>query len=146
MRDTIAAFFAVLFATAIYGVSTAQSDDCGREALTAIVAQASKALTIMNKDKTASFQLRLKELKAKRRWTDEQLLQEAAPIVKNPSVAAFDTKTKAIFGQITGLGSEQAQPTCAMRDKLNELLAALVKNNVEKWALIMDAVDAELSK
>lgn len=124
----------------------AAEEECGRDALKQIVAQAGTALTIMNKDKTESFHLRLKELKNKRGWSDKEMLTKAAPIVKNEEVSAFDVKTKIIFAQITELGQGANAPSCKMRDQLQELLGSLVENTVAKWALIMDAIEAELAR
>lgn len=128
----------------VHGIAAAE--ECGRDDLKQIVTQAGTALTIMNKDKTEAFHLRLKELKNKRGWTDKEMLTKAAPIVKNDAVTAFDAKTKIIFAQITNLGQGAETASCQMRDRLQGLLGNLVENNVAKWALIMDGLEAELKK
>lgn len=142
----------LVFVLLLFGaVHAAQGEDCGPEVLKRIVGQASKALTIMNKDKTASFQQRLRELKRKRGWTDQQMLSLAAPIVENEAVAQYDQRTKGIYAQISSLGKADVGKVdrdgrCVVRDKLDSLLTELVENNVQRWAMITDALEAELAK
>jgi hypothetical protein len=122
------------------------AEDCGKQALAAIVGKTSDQLIATNTKKTAEFQKKLFMLKKLNGWNDKDLISKAEPLVKNRQVAEFDKNNEKILAEISGLGQKSEPEQCAMRDRLSELLRKLSNNNETKWAHIMNSIDAALSK
>lgn len=103
----------------------------------------------LNQKNKPHLQEKLKQLKAKRGWSQDQFLREAAPFVKDDQIDAFDNRTGVLLGMITSMGEEGsagAAPDCAMLGTLRGHMTALIETQNAKWTHIFSKVDAELAK
>jgi hypothetical protein len=98
---------------------------------------------------TPPFQARLRQLKEKRRWSDEQFMKEAEPLVRDDTIAGFDGRSEDLLARITGAGQASpagAIPDCSLLGGLRESMRSLVATQEAKWAYMFERIDAELKK
>ena len=62
--------------------------DCAKADFEAVVNEAGAALRDLNRQNTPVFQGKLRELKDKRSWGNDQFLKQAEPFVRDETVAA----------------------------------------------------------
>src|SRR6476620_161052 len=65
---------------------------CSKADFEAVVDDAAGALRGLAQQNTPQFQAKLRQLKVKRGWTDDQLLKEAEPLVRDDRIAEFDER------------------------------------------------------
>jgi hypothetical protein len=131
------------------GIALAQAAQCSKSDFEAVVDEAAGALRALNQQNTPPFQAKLRQLKEKRGWGHDQFMQEAAPFVRDETIAAFDQKSAAFLAQITSGGQEGAAggaPDCALLAELRATLKMLIETQQAKWAYMADKIDAELRK
>ena len=122
---------------------------CSKADFEAVVDEAAGALRGLAQQNTPPFQAQLRQLKAKRGWSDDQLLKEAEPLVRDEKIAGFDEKSADLLARITGAGRAGASgdaPDCALLVGLRASMAALVETQKAKWAYMFDKIDKELRK
>ncbi|MBS0243552.1 MAG: hypothetical protein JSS20_15355, partial [Proteobacteria bacterium] len=85
-----ALFGAALGAVTLVPLATATAADCSRADFEAVVSMTAEALRQLNQANKPAFQAKLRELKVKRGWNQDQFLAEAAPIVQDPTIARYD--------------------------------------------------------
>ncbi len=99
--------------------------------------EAAASLRDLNNKNRPDFQERLRKLKDKRGWDNDQFLKEAAPFVKDDAIEVFDNKTNDLLAEISSMGQEGATanvPDCEVLGKLRTQMALLVDTQVSKWA------------
>lgn len=127
----------------------AQSASCSKAEFEAVVDSAAAALRDLNHKNRPLFQEKLRELKTKRAWTDDQFLKEAAPLVKDDKTDALDQASSTLLAKITSMGAEGAQaktPDCALMSELNGYMQQLVSAQTEKWTYLFDKLSSEMAK
>ncbi len=137
----------VSFSVVPFGNVTAQT--CAKADFEAVVGTASSTLREMTARNTPTFQEKLRDLKDKRRWTYEQFVTEAAPLVADEKIAEYDAKSVEFLTKINALGSEGAGGTkadCGLLEKLRLDLAALVDTQTQKWSYMFGKLEAEMVK
>lgn len=133
--------------TGMPGAASAQP--CSKADFQAVVNGAAAALRDLNQKNRPSFQEKLRELKAKRGWSNDQFLKEAAPLVKDDNIDRLDTTSSELLAKITAMGQEGANakaPDCSMMSELNGHMQKLVSAQTEKWSYMFDKLSAELAK
>jgi hypothetical protein len=131
------------------GVALAQAPQCSKADFEAVVDEAAGALRDLARQNTPQFQARLRQLKVKRGWSDEQFLKEAEPLVRDDNIAGFDQRSEALLARITGAGqsaSPGGAPDCALLGSLRASMAALIETQKVKWAYMFGRIDGELGK
>lgn len=120
---------------AVGAATNAAAQTCTREDFTKVVGEAADALKALNDDNARAFQSKLRELKTKRGWTHEQFMKEAAPLVRDERIAAYDEETNAILTSINNLSEapEPQKPDCKLLGDLKAQMAQLVKITQAKW-------------
>lgn len=153
MRLLAGAAALILFLALMRGAHAA---DCGREAFSAVVSQASAELAAMNSAQKASLQEKLQLLKTRQGWSDGDFLAKAAPFVKDARITEFDQGTTSILARVSQLGAPASlagmasspatanDRNCAMLDELRALMAQVVENTRAKWAYMLGKIDAAL--
>ena len=143
-----AAAAAMLVACAGAPGAWAQAPQCSRADFEAVVDEAAGALRELARQHTPQFQARLRQLKAKRGWSDEQVLKEAEPLVRDDRIAAFDEKSEELLARITGAGQAGpgAAPDCSLLAGLRGSMVALVETQKAKWAYMFERIEGELRK
>ena len=123
--------------------------DCTRSDFEAVVDAAAGSLRDMNAANKPKFQEKLRQLKNKRGWTQDQFLHEAAPLVADDKINTYDQQSTALLEKIASggeAGAAAAKPDCAMLDTLRSSMKTLVETQAEKWTYMATKIDAELAK
>ncbi len=122
---------------------------CQRADFEAVVGEAAEALRNLNQTNKPAFQGKLRQLKTKRGWTHDQFLTEAAPIVQDTRIAAYDEQAAGFLAKIEPLGAEGTvaeSPDCARLEDVRQSMRALVDVQNAKWAYMFERLGAELSR
>ncbi len=122
---------------------------CTKADFETVVDQAAAALRDLNQLNKPKFQEKLRVLKDKRAWSEDQFLNEAAPFVKDEQIDGYDARTHELLGQITAMGDEgsaAASPNCALFQTLRGHMNMLVETQNAKWTYMFSKIDAELAK
>lgn len=131
------------------GLAAPASAACSRSDFEAVVDEAAGSLRDMNAANKPKFQEKLRLLKDKRGWTQEQFLHEAAPLVADDKINTFDLQSTALLEKIASggeTGAAAAKPDCAMLDTLRASMKTLVETQAEKWTYMTTKIDAELAR
>jgi hypothetical protein len=121
---------------------------CAKADFEAVVKEAGAALNDLNTKNTPVFQAKLRALKDKRKWTNEQYLKEAAPLVGDETIAGFDKISQELVGRITGAGQAEgpAAADCARLGALRADLKTLIETQQAKWTHMFAKIEKELAK
>ena len=122
---------------------------CSKVDFETVVDEAGGALRALAQQNTPPFQAKLRQLKAKRGWSDEQFLAEAEPLVHDETIAQFDRQADGLVSRITSAGQSGTAgeaPDCALLASLRASMATLVETQKAKWAYMFDKIEKELRK
>lgn len=122
---------------------------CGKADFEAVVSSASATLRDMTASNTPAFQEKLRALKEKRGWSYDQFVTEAAPLVTDDKIAAFDAASLEYLNRINSLGNgaaDTAKPDCKLLDRLKAEMSALVDTQTQKWTYMFGKLEAEMAK
>ncbi len=148
MRAGLPVLAALLVVLAGGRASLAQPQ-CSKADFEAVVDEAAGALRGLTGQNTPPFQAKLRQLKAKRGWSDDQFLKEAEPLVRDDTIAEFDRKSEDLLARITGAGQVSTSatgPDCTLLAGLRASMASLVETQQAKWRYMFDKIEAELRK
>ena len=81
---------------------------CAKTDFEAVVNEAGAALRDLNRENTPRFQGKLRDLKDKRGWGNDQFLKEAEPFVRDGEIVVYDQKSEQLLNRITGGGQQGA--------------------------------------
>jgi hypothetical protein len=139
--------------TGIVGIAAFASptlgQSCSKADFEVVVDEAAGALRTLNHQNTPGFQTKLRQLKDKRGWSHDQFMTEAAPLVRDDTIAGFDRKSEDLLTRITSGGQSGASgsaPDCALLAELRRQMASLVETQKAKWAYMFDKLEQELKK
>mgnify|MGYP001176953918 CR=1 FL=1 len=127
----------------------AQAAPCSKGDFEVVVDEAAASLRNLTRQNTPQFQAKLRQLKDKRAWSNDQFMKEAEPFVRDDAIAGFDQKSEEFLGRIMSGGQSQsasAKPDCALLLELRDSMKALVDTQRTKWAYMFDKLDKELAK
>lgn len=139
---------AVLVFTFVASVTAAKAQ-CQRSDFEAVVDQAAGALRDLNATNKPKFQDKLRRLKDKRGWSQDQFMKEAAPYVQDERIAAFDKQSNELLAKIASggeAGAAAATPDCAVLEGLKGSMKLLVDAQTAKWTHMNAKIDGELAK
>jgi len=122
---------------------------CSKTDFETVVDQSAAALRDLNLQNRPRFQEKLRALRDKRGWSQDQFLKEAVPYVKDDQIDAFDRKTSELLTKITSMGDEgsaSATPDCNIYQGLRANMSELVDTQNAKWAYMFKKIDAALSE
>jgi hypothetical protein len=145
MRAGFVVLAALLMASADGGAQT----KCSKGDFEAVVDDAGSALRALAQENTPPFQAKLRQLKGKRGWSDEQFLAEAEPLVRDDTISGFDRTSDALLSRITSAGQSGPAgeaPDCALLTGLRATMASLVETQKAKWAYMFEKINKELRK
>jgi hypothetical protein len=143
------AVLVALFLTALGGCAVMAQPACSKADFEAVVDEAGGALRALAQQNTPPFQAKLRQLKAKRGWTDAQFLAEAEPLVRDETISGFDRTSDELVLRITSAGQSGAAgeaPDCALLASLRASMATLVETQKAKWAYMFEKIETELRK
>jgi hypothetical protein len=134
--------------TLILGVAAplgaAHAEPCARADFEAVVDQASATLVDVTQKNTPLFQGKLRALKDKRGWSNDQLMKDGAAFVRDDTIARFDEKSEQLLIKINTQAGDSAG--CAALNDLKATMSTLVETQTAKWAYMFDKIDKELAK
>jgi hypothetical protein len=122
---------------------------CSKTDFETVVDQSAAALRDLNLQNRPRFQEKLRALRDKRGWSQDQFLKEAVPYVKDEQIDAFDRKTSELLTKITSMGDEgsaSATPDCNIYQGLRANMSELVDTQNAKWAYMFKKIDAALGE
>jgi hypothetical protein len=122
---------------------------CQKAEFEAVVDEAAAALRDLNLKNKPDFQEKLRQLKTKRGWTNDEFLKEAAPFVRDDKIAVFDQQSDQLLNDISSLGQEGAEaktPDCALLHELRARMKVLVDTQTAKWSYMFEKLSAALAQ
>ena len=150
MRAHVSAVVMLLLALAGTGqAALSQGAACAKAEFEAVVNAAGAALRDLAQQNTPVFQAKLRELKDKRSWSNDEFLKQAEPLVRDDTIAGYDRKSEELVARIAGGGSgseADAAPDCALLTSLQADLKLLVETQQAKWTHMLAKVQQELAK
>ena len=150
MRAGVVLLMGLLLAPAFIASQVhAQAASCSKGDFETVVDQAAASLRDLTRQNTPQFQAKLRQLKDKRAWSNDQFMKEAEPFVRDDAIAGFDQKSEEFLSQIMSGGQSQsasATPDCALLLELRAAMKALVDTQRTKWAYMFDKLDKELAR
>lgn len=148
MRVALGLVVGMGFSVAGLTSAPAQPPQCAKSDFATVVDQAAAALRELTRQNTPQFQAKLRQLKDKRGWNNDQFLKEAEPFVRDETIAGYDQKSAEFLARITSAGESGATgaPDCALLTELRATMTALVDTQKAKWAYMVDKIDQELHK
>lgn len=129
--------------------AAAQPSQCAKNDFEAVVNEAGAALRDLNRENTPRFQGKLRDLKDKRGWGNDQFLKEAEPFVRDGEIVVYDQKSEQLLNRITGGGQQGvtgAAPDCAVLAELRAAMKVLLETQKAKWTHMFAKIDKELAK
>lgn len=130
------------------GSGEAIAQACAKGDFEAVVDEAAGALRALNQQNTPGFQGKLRQLKEKRGWSHDEFMSNAAPFVRDETIAGFDGKSEDLLARITSGGQTGASgaPDCNLLKDLRGQMDALVETQKAKWGYMFNKLDQELKK
>lgn len=128
----------------LIGARAAEAQTCARTDFEAVVDQASATLVQITQKNAPAFQAKLRALKDKRGWTNDQLMKDGATFVRDETIAGYDERSEQLLIKINSQGGASAD--CKVLDELRAAMTALVETQTTKWAYMVDKIDKELAK
>ena len=139
----------LLVGTPAAAQDAATPETCAKAEFESAVDHAAESLRDLNNKNRPEFQGKLRQLKEKRGWNDNQFMTEAAPFVKDDEIAEFDSKTNELLASISSLGQVGANapvPDCKMLADLRGKMQVLIDTQGAKWTYMFQKLDGELGK
>jgi hypothetical protein len=150
MRAQFGAVVVVLLALAGAGPpALSQGGACAKADFEAVVNAAGVALRDLAQQNLPLLQGKLRQLKDKRSWSNDEFQKQADPVVRDETVAGFDKKSEELVARITsGGGRSEAEPApdCSVLTGLQDDLKLLVETQQAKWTHMLTKVEGELAK
>ena len=140
----------LLFAAVLASASApAFAAPCAKSDFEGVVETAAATLRELNQQNAGPFQGKLRALKDKRGWTQDQFVKSAAPFVRDDKIIEFDEQSEDLLARINGAGSGgqgAATADCKVLEELRSNMTALVDAQKAKWSYMFAKIDAELTK
>jgi hypothetical protein len=149
MRARVCAVVLLLALAGVGGTALSQEAACAKADFEAVVNAAGAALRDLAQQNTPLFQAKLRELKDKRSWSNDEFIKQAEPLVRDEAILGYDKKSEELVTRITGGGGRSealATPDCAVLAGLKADLKLLVETQQAKWTHMLAKVARELAK
>lgn len=144
MRSGRTTIRVIALAVALAAPGKTDARTCPRETFEAVVDEASSVLVAMTQKNTPVFQARLRDLKTKKAWSQEQFLKEGAAYVQDEAITSFDERSQQLLIRINSQNTETAD--CRLLDELKGAMTALVDTQNAKWSYMFDKVSKALAE
>lgn len=128
----------------LLAAGAARAETCQRADFEAVVDEASNTLLVLSQKNMPAFQTKLRDLKAKRGWSNEQLIKEGAAYVRDDKIAKFDEQSEQLLLKINTQGGDNSD--CKVLAGLKDAMRTLVDTQQAKWKYMFDKIDAELAR
>lgn len=131
------------------GAAVAQQPACSRPEFEAVVETAATTLRDLSAKNKPGFQDKLRTLKDKRGWSNDQFMQEAAIYVQDDKIADLDRRSGDLLTRINTMGEAGASakaPDCKLLADLRATMKSLVDAQTEKWAYMFAKIEKALGQ
>ena len=146
----VALFVPAAAAGSALSQTAALAGQCAKADFEAVVNDAGAALRDLTQQNLPVLQGKLRQLKDKRSWSNDEFLKQADPLVRDETVASYDKKSEELVTRIAGGGTQgetaAAAPDCTLLTSLQGDLKLLVDAQKAKWTHMLGKVDQELTK
>jgi len=145
---TAAVLLAVALAPDTHAAGTTPAA-CTRADFEAVVDSAAEALRTLTQKNSPAFQAKLRELKDKRGWSNEQFMAQGTRFVQDDRIAEFEDKSGNLLARINGTASDAGPEKaidCSQLPPLKANMAALVEIQTAKWTYMFTNIETELAK
>ena len=150
MRAHARAVVVVLLALASAGqAALSQGAACAKADFEAVVNAAGAALRDLAQQNLPVLQGKLRHLKDKRSWSDDEFPKQVESLVSDDTVASYNKKSEELVTRITGGGGRseaEPVPDCTVLTGLQGDLKLLVETQQAKWTHMLAKVQRELAK
>lgn len=122
---------------------------CKKEDFESAVETAAASLRDLNSKNRPEFQVKLRELKDKRKWNHDQFVANAAPFVRDDKTEVYDKTTNDLLSAISSMGEQGSgpeAPDCAVLLELRARMKVLVDTQAAKWSYMFEKLNVELAK
>jgi hypothetical protein len=138
----------VMFALAAGAAGPVRAQQvCAKADFEAVVDEAAAALRDLNAHNRPAFQDKLRLLREKRGWSQDQFLRQAEPFVRDDQIVEFDNRSQEFLARINSLGEEGAgakAPDCKLLAEVRAAMKGLVDTQTEKWGYMFAKLDRAL--
>ena len=114
-----------------------------------MVDEAAGALRDLARQNTPQFQGKLRQLKSKRGWSDDQFLRRRSRWCATRRLPA-STRSRRSFccasPAAARSGAADSAPDCKLLAELRAVMGSLVETQKAKWAYMFEKIEAELRK
>lgn len=145
----VAALLALAWKSAALAQESTGAQVCAKTDFETVVDQTAAALRDLTAKNKPAFQEKLRLLKEKRGWTQEQFMKEAAPFVRDDQIAVYDQDSERLLDDISSLGQEGAEaktPDCELLKELRAQMSQLVGAQNAKWSYMFQKLDKALAQ
>ena len=145
----LAALLALPLTSAALAQEGAWEQACAKSDFETVVDQTAAALRDLTSKNKPAFQEKLRLLKDKRGWSQDQFMKEATPFVRDEKIAVYDRDSERLLDDISSLGQEGAEaktPDCALLNSLRAQMNELVEKQNAKWSYMFQKLDTALAK
>ncbi|WP_076605412.1 MULTISPECIES: DUF1134 domain-containing protein [Filomicrobium] len=147
LRGVCGGLATVIFALVCIVPSASSANTCTRDDFASAVDEAGAAMRSYNSSAAPELSAKLRQLKARKGWTDAAYEQMAMDYLHDARIAGLDQKANDLLAKVDELGStdENVAPDCS---KLNELKATsleLLAVMKAKSKYILGKIDGELN-
>jgi hypothetical protein len=145
---------AIVIGLVLLASSAAHARECKRADFEAVVDEAGAALRKLNSENRPALQEKLRALRDKRGWSNDQFIAEAAPFVRDEKTEDYDRQSNDFLEKITQMGQPSGgadaanarAPDCGVLAELKGHMASLVAVQQAKWTHIFGKLAAELAR
>jgi hypothetical protein len=154
MRARACAVVVALLGPGIAGSALSQAPapagQCAKADFEAVVNDAGAALRDLTQQNLPVLQGKLRQLKEKRSWSNDEFPKQVESLVSDETVAGYNKKSEELVARITGGGGQggatTASPDCTLLTSLQSDLKLLVDTQKAKWTHLLTKVERELGK
>lgn len=140
----------VVLGCAASGGAVAQSEvgaSCAKPDFEQVVEGAATSLRDLNSRNAPGFQDKLRLLRERRKWSAEEFMEKAAPLVQDERIAAYDQRSNDLLAKVNSMGEAGAAaktPDCKLLEELRATMKALIDTQIEKWAYMFAKIERGL--
>jgi hypothetical protein len=132
---------AIIISLAVSPAAFAQQEPCGPAAFREAVATAGATISGLHEKNAAIFQENLRKLRVANNWQEAEYLANAAPFVKDDTIASLDSANQTLLTEVRSLDASNATSDsgrCAMLAELKLAMQKVVANTAAKWDHMQD--------
>ncbi len=120
---------------------------CGKPEFESVVESAAASLRDLNARNAPGFQDKLRLLRERRKWSVDEFMEKAAPLVQDERIAGYDQRSNDLLAKLNSMGEAGAAantPDCKLLEDLRGTMKSLIDTQIEKWAYMFAKIERGL--